>query len=331
LKLSIKAGSTSQTVNVFVRDSSSITGGGLTGLVFNSAGLTAYYALPRAAAVSITLATLAAVTSGYSSGGFKEIDAANMAGWYRLDIPDAALASGRFVSFHLKGASNMAPLPLEIELTGWDNQDSVRGGMSALPNAAPGANGGLPTTDGTKLNQTVDATAAAIAAIVDAVWDELLSGHVGAGSAGEALDAAGTAGDPWITALPGSYSAGQAGFILGTNADTAGTTTLLSRLTSGRAGNLDNLDAAISAVLTAIDAVPTGNENADALLDRAAGVETNRTPRQAFRLILAALAGKLSGAATTTVTIRDTNDTVDRVVATVDSNGNRSAVTLNAS
>lgn len=147
MKLSIKAGSTSVSVNVFIQDSSSTTGAGLTGLVYNTSGLTCYYALPRAAAVAVTLATLAAVTSAYSSGGFKEIDATNMPGWYRLDIPDAALASGRFVDLHLKGAANMAPLPIEIELTGWDNQDGVRGGCTSLPNAAAGANGGLPTVD----------------------------------------------------------------------------------------------------------------------------------------------------------------------------------------
>lgn len=77
--------------------------------------------------------------------------------------------------------------------------------------------------------------------------------------------------------------------------------------------------------------LPTADQNADALLDRAAGIETNRTVRQGLRLMLSALAGKLSGAATTTVTIRDTNDGIDRIVATVDANGNRSAVTLNTS
>lgn len=142
-KLEIKVASTSQTVNLFLQDSSSSTGAGLPGLVFNSAGLTCYYALSRAAAVPVTLATLAAITSAYSSGGFKEIDATNMPGWYRFDIPDAALASGRFVGFYFKGATNLAPLPLEIELTGWDNQDAVRGGLSALPNAAAGATNGL--------------------------------------------------------------------------------------------------------------------------------------------------------------------------------------------
>lgn len=142
-KEDIKVGSTSQSTEIFIQDSSSTTGAGLTGLVFNTSGLTAYYMLSRAAAVSITLATLAAVTSAYSSGGFKEIDATNAPGWYRFDIPDAALASGRRVSIHFKGATNMAPLPLAIQLTGWDNQDAVHGGMTALPNAVAGASGGV--------------------------------------------------------------------------------------------------------------------------------------------------------------------------------------------
>ena len=52
------------------------------------------------------------------------------------------------------------------------------------------------------------------AEITDDVWDELLSGHVISGSAGEALTAAGTAGDPWTTTLPGSYTGSQAGKML---------------------------------------------------------------------------------------------------------------------
>lgn len=50
----------------------------------------------------------------------------------------------------------------------------------------------------------------------DAVWDEAIAGHAGVGSTGEALAAAGSAGDPWTTALPGAYGAGSAGLLLGT-------------------------------------------------------------------------------------------------------------------
>lgn len=159
MKVSIQAGKTSQSVNIFIQDSSSTTGAGLAGLVYNSAGLTAYYTFAgtNATATAITLATLAAVNSAYSSGGFKEIDATNMPGWYRFDPPDAVLAAakGRSVAMHLKGATNMAPLPIEIELTGWDNQDAVRGGLTALPNANAEAAGGLYTrgTGAGQINQ----------------------------------------------------------------------------------------------------------------------------------------------------------------------------------
>lgn len=54
------------------------------------------------------------------------------------------------------------------------------------------------------------------ASIADAVWDEVLSGHLTAGSTGYALNAAGSAGDPWSTTLPGSYTGSTAGFIIGT-------------------------------------------------------------------------------------------------------------------
>jgi hypothetical protein len=59
----------------------------------------------------------------------------------------------------------------------------------------------------------------------------------------------------------------------------------------------------------------------------ALAIETGYTAKQSMRLILSSLAGKLSGAATTTVTIRSATDAKDRIVATVDSDGNRTAVT----
>lgn len=64
----------------------------------------------------------------------------------------------------------------------------------------------------------------------------------------------------------------------------------------------------------------------DAVLDEV--VEGTRTVRQYLRGFASALLAKLSGAATTTIVIRDTADTKDRVTATVDADGNRSAVTL---
>lgn len=146
-KLSRVAGATSVDVNVFIQDTTSTTGAGLTGLVFNTASLTAYYHRQGAnAAVAISLATKTLGT--WATAGFIVVDGTNMPGLYELGIPDAALAAGaKWVIIMLKGAANMAPVLLEIELTAWDNQDAVRGGMTALPNASAGASGGLPTGD----------------------------------------------------------------------------------------------------------------------------------------------------------------------------------------
>jgi hypothetical protein len=59
-------------------------------------------------------------------------------------------------------------------------------------------------------------------------------------------------------------------------------------------------------------------------------VEGTVTLRQSQRVQNAAAAGEISGAATTTVVIRDISDTKTRITATVDSDGNRTAVTVDA-
>jgi hypothetical protein len=75
------------------------------------------------------------------------------------------------------------------------------------------------------------------------------------------------------------------------------------------------------------DVLTTGNV-ANAILDAVNGVEEGLTVRHALRLIAAATAGKISGAATTTITIRNAVvDDKQRIIATVDGDGNRSAIT----
>ena len=65
----------------------------------------------------------------------------------------------------------------------------------------------------------------------------------------------------------------------------------------------------------------------DGILDETIGDGT-LTMRQALRVLVAGMAGKVSGAATTTITIRNVADSADVIVATVDADGNRSAVTV---
>lgn len=131
MKLQLKSGTTSQIVNLFILDSMSTTGAGKTGLAFNSASLTAYYAKPGAAAAAITLVTQTP-TGAYSSGGFVEIDATNMPGWYRFDIPNAVLSSTPSAQIHFKGAAGMVPLPIEIEVVAYDPLNATNLGLSNL-------------------------------------------------------------------------------------------------------------------------------------------------------------------------------------------------------
>ncbi len=73
----------------------------------------------------------------------------------------------------------------------------------------------------------------------------------------------------------------------------------------------------------------TDNAIADALLDRADAIEVGLTPRQSLRANSAAMAGVLSGAGTNTVTIKGAGVATTRITATVDADGDRSAVVLN--
>lgn len=64
----------------------------------------------------------------------------------------------------------------------------------------------------------------------------------------------------------------------------------------------------------------------DAIIDDV--IEGSLTLRQAIRIYLAALAGKSTGGGTSTLTFRDNADSKARITATVDADGNRTAITL---
>lgn len=119
--------------------------------------------------------------------------------------------------------------------------------------------------------------------IADQVWEELISDHSGtSGSTAESLNAAGSAGDPWTTALPGAYSSGQAGNII---------------------GNLS---------------VPTANAVADAVLSRSASnVEDTAAEHTLCGVILAMMEHSISG---TSLTIKKTDGSTTFATKTLTTN-----------
>lgn len=112
-----------------------------------------------------------------------------------------------------------------------------------------------------------DLTATMKASVEAAVWDATMASHLTAGTTGNKLNAAASAGDPWLTNLPGAYGAGTAGKIVG-----------------------DNLNATVSSRAATIDATERA-AIADAILDRNmatgtdSGSPTVRTVRQALRFL----------------------------------------------
>ncbi len=112
-------------------------------------------------------------------------------------------------------------------------------------------------------------------------------------------------------------------------------TSPLARMTRGLAGSSYSTAVAFSpsAVLKGRGRMGAVGRVNDLSQDDVTGavleaqIEPGLSLRQALRLIAAATAGRVSGAAGTTVTIRNAvADTKPRIVATVDANGNRTAI-----
>lgn len=172
----------------------STTGQGLTGLTFETSGLIvsticdneATPAIYTVAAGNVediaALGTYAAPTA--SKCRFKQVDATNHKGLYEFQFADArySVASSKRLVISATGAANLLDADYEIELVRYDPFDGVRLGLTALPNAAADAPGGLPISDAggldldTKLANAVPTTAA--------VADKVLVRNIAGGSDG---------------------------------------------------------------------------------------------------------------------------------------------------
>jgi hypothetical protein len=163
------------------------------------------------------------------------------------------------------------------------------------------------------------------------------------------LDGASSAGDPWGTALPGGYTAGQAGKIIGDNinatissrstltaaqanteVDTALSDVGLTTTITGRIDAAVTTRASQTSVNTIDDFLDTEIAAIKAKTDLIPGTIDGKTFSELVTLIAAVLLGKASGLETSTAVYRAVDDSKDRVTGTVDSSGNRSAIVLDA-
>ena len=178
----VKEGSTNVSIRLRIIDSSD--GTPETGVTSATSGLDLWYQKEGAAKVSLTESDLSALTDAHSDGGILHISD----GYYRVDVPDAAFTGADSV---IVGGTvtGMIVIGNEIQIVEYDPNDAVRLGLTALPNAAADAAGGLPISDagGLDLDTQLANAVPTVAAIADAVLDEALTGHNTAGTLGRAV------------------------------------------------------------------------------------------------------------------------------------------------
>jgi hypothetical protein len=222
MKLLVKAGATSKLVRIFIQDSSKSDGSGLTGLLYNSSGLTWSYV--REDQNAATVVTKSSATLGtWTSGGFSEVDPTNLPGFYEIGLPNAALASGQSVQMLLFGATKMVPCPIEIELEAV-NRQSATAFITSVPAVAGTVTANVTQFAGQAVQldannlpgvNIVDVLGTAAQASSGAIDANLISVNGTMFSGADVPTSIGGGSDPWATALPGSYGAGTAGAILG--------------------------------------------------------------------------------------------------------------------
>ena len=193
-KDTLKVGSSSQTE--YVQLSNLSTGGPMLGLLFNAAGLKAYYTKERAAPVQINLVTQTP-TGAWADGGFCEVDSALVPGLYRIDLPNLAVNTGRKVIVTFSGAG-IKEVSAHYQLVAYNPDDSSSMGLSKFDSVALSAAGilaiwhqlvaGIVTanTIGKLITDNLNATITSRSTLTAAnVWDYLTSGITTNGSIGK--------------------------------------------------------------------------------------------------------------------------------------------------
>jgi hypothetical protein len=106
---------------------------------------------------------LSATDDAHADNQCIEIDATSSPGLYRCDWPDAAFATGASSVTLCVTGTGFDPSCEDIQLIDFDPEDGVRLALTALPNAAADAAGGLPISDAGGVD--LDAQATSVAAV----------------------------------------------------------------------------------------------------------------------------------------------------------------------
>lgn len=123
MKISRAVGTASEILNVFVQNATVSTGAGLANIVASSVNFT--WLRNDQATFSSGTCSSGGTIGTYNVSMFTQVSSTSSLGWYQFGVPNGIFTSGSSALLHLYGAPNMAPVPIEIELTKFDNQQYV--------------------------------------------------------------------------------------------------------------------------------------------------------------------------------------------------------------
>jgi len=198
--ITIAPGSTSQSIELYL---------GSTGLTASTVNLSARYNRTRTASVSIPLVART-IAQAWTAGGFAEVDATNMPGVYRLDIPDAALAAGADdVTIVVRGASGTNGAVMTVKLSSGGLTEAQT--ASAVWGASPAGYNDATTFGGVvnQIDQTVTGITSQVQDVPNQVWEETVSSHTTAGTMGQRLQPNGLADELLARDIGSGSSAGS--------------------------------------------------------------------------------------------------------------------------
>jgi hypothetical protein len=246
-------------------------------------------------------------------------------------IATGAITSAKFAA----GAINAAAIAADAITDAKVASDVTIASVTGAVGSVSGAVGSVTGNVGGNVVGTVASVVGAVGSVTGNVGGNV-SGSVGsiasggistASFAAGAINAAAIAGDAITDAKVASdVTIASVTGAVGSVTGAVGSVTGAVGSVTGNVGG--NVVGSVGSVTTVSD--KTGYRlsatGVDDVLDEV--VEGSYTFRQFLRLFAAALGGELSGAATTTITIRDASDTKTRMTVTVDADGNRSALSL---
>src|SRR3990167_5326800 len=120
MKISRQVGTASEVLSIFIQDSTVSTGAGLANVSASSVNFA--WCRNNQAAISSGVCTAGGTLGTYSVSTLTQLNSTSTLGWYQFSPPDVVFLSGRSAILHLYGYPNMAPVPIEVELTAGTNQ-----------------------------------------------------------------------------------------------------------------------------------------------------------------------------------------------------------------